>query len=76
MSTPSAESSFISSDLVCERLMAQTRYGKCADCVESMMIRYILAQCPKPGVLLEVRCEGETQVQGFFGPGMGSHRDR
>jgi hypothetical protein len=65
MSTPSAESSFISSDLVCERLVAQTRYGKCADCVESMMIRYILAQCPKPSVLLDVVAKGRRSSKVF-----------
>jgi len=65
MSTPSAESSFISSDLVCERLMAQTRYGKCADCVESKMIGDILAQCPKPGVLLDVVAKGRRRSKVF-----------
>jgi SAM-dependent methyltransferase len=38
--------------------MAQTRYGRYADGVESMMMRCVLAQCPKSGVLLDVGCEG------------------
>ena len=58
MSTPIVESRFIPADLVWERLMVQTRYGRYADSVESIMTRYVLAQCPKPGVLLDVGCEG------------------
>lgn len=50
--------SFGASELVWERLMAETRYGRYADGVESKMMRYVLARCPDPGVLLDVGCEG------------------
>jgi SAM-dependent methyltransferase len=38
--------------------MAQTRYGRYANSVESTMMLYVLGQCPRPGVLLDVGCEG------------------
>jgi len=38
--------------------MAQTRYGRYADRVESKMMSYVLEHCPGPGVLLDVGCEG------------------
>lgn len=52
------DNTFSSSDLVWERLMAQTRYGRYADRVESKMMLYVLAHCPVPGALLDVGCEG------------------
>jgi SAM-dependent methyltransferase len=58
MRTSGANGSFSSSELVWERLMAETRYGRYADGVESKMMRYVLARCPAPGVLLDVGCEG------------------
>jgi SAM-dependent methyltransferase len=58
MNLKSAESSLTSSALLWERLMAQTRYGRYADGVESTMMRYVLAQHPTPGVLFDVGCEG------------------
>jgi SAM-dependent methyltransferase len=58
MSTSATESDFSSSELVWERLMAQTRYGRYADAVEGKMMQFVLAQCPAPGTLLDVGCEG------------------
>jgi SAM-dependent methyltransferase len=58
MSTARIENNIPSSELVWERLMAQTRYGQYADGVESKMMTYVLTRCPAPGVLLDVGCEG------------------
>jgi SAM-dependent methyltransferase len=58
MITSRTNGSFSSSELVWERLIAQTRYGRYADSVESKMVRYVLAHCPDTGVLLDVGCEG------------------
>jgi SAM-dependent methyltransferase len=46
------------SDLLWERLMIETHYGRYADRVERSMIEHLLACSPQPGVLLDVGCEG------------------
>lgn len=54
-----------SPELVWERLMAQTRYGRYADKVESRITGYVLGVCPTPGALLDVGCEGGRWSQVF-----------
>ena len=46
------------SQLVWERLMAKTRYGRYADAVESKMVFYALDRQRTPGTLLDIGCEG------------------
>lgn len=75
MNLKSAESSLTSSALLWERLMAQTRYGRYADGVESTMMRYVLAQHPTPGVLFDVGCEGGALVKGLCGLWVANPRD-
>lgn len=58
MTTPAIEVGQILPELAWESLMSQTRYGRYADQVESQMIRYVLAECTEPGVLLDIGCEG------------------
>jgi len=58
MDTLTNESGLSTPQLAWERLMAQTRYGRYADRVESKIMRYVLAECPAPSVLLDVGCEG------------------
>jgi SAM-dependent methyltransferase len=65
MSTSSTESNIRSSELVWERLMAQTRYGRYADGVESTIVRYALAKYSTPGVILDVGCEGGRRSKVF-----------
>jgi len=45
-------------ELPWERLMAQTRYGRYADAVETTAILYALHHSTGPGVVLDVGCEG------------------
>jgi SAM-dependent methyltransferase len=58
MGTLVKDSTLTPPQLVWEQLMAQTRYGRYADGLESKMIRHVLNRCPASGVLLDVGCEG------------------
>jgi len=54
-----------SPELIWERLMAQTRYGRYAHSVESKMVWNVLERSLEPGVLLDVGCEGGRWAKVF-----------
>ncbi len=58
MNASAAGGDWTSPELSWERLMLQTRYGRYANQVESMMVEHVLTRYLTPGVLLDVGCEG------------------
>lgn len=48
-----------------ERLMAETRYGRYADEIETHMVEYVLGERSTPGALLDIGCEGGRRSKVF-----------
>jgi SAM-dependent methyltransferase len=55
--------------LAWERLMAETRYGRYADEIESRLVSFALSKHSSRGVLLDIGCEGGRRSQLFADQG-------